>query len=64
MMAGRHGIKGLSRIVLVEDMLHLPDEPSRHHVIPSVPSRMNIGQAMSHLGMAARTWYLSTPIDL
>ena len=66
-MAGRHGNKGLFRIMPEEDMPFLPDgTPVDIMLNPlGVPSRMNIGQVLElHFRMAARELgiYIATPV--
>ncbi len=56
-MAGRHGNKGVARVVPVEDMPFLGDgTPVDFCLNPlGVPSRMNVGQILeTHMGWAAR----------
>ena len=56
-MAGRHGNKGVAKIVAEEDMPHLPDgTPVEICLNPlGVPSRMNVGQVLeTHLGWACK----------
>ncbi|NLA33815.1 MAG: DNA-directed RNA polymerase subunit beta [Tenericutes bacterium] len=67
-MAGRHGNKGVTSLILPEeDMPYLPDGRSIDMILnpQGVPSRMNIGQVLElHLGMAAKELgvYIATPV--
>ena len=51
-MAGRHGNKGVSKIVPVEDMPYMENgKPVDIVLTTRVPSRMNVGQILeTHLG--------------
>src|ERR1039457_12792 len=67
-MAGRHGNKGLSALILTdEDMPYLPDGTPVEIVLNplGVPSRMNVGQILeTHLGWAAKALgiNIATPV--
>ena len=66
-MAGRHGNKGVIKILPAEDMPFLPDGTPVEIVLNplGVPSRMNIGQVLeTHLGWAAKALgiHVATPV--